>query len=87
MRNEIAAVLLVVGLSTASPFAHQSHKREVPQEHSHNHFLDLVRILHLCLKFEFTPQDIHNIREGFAKWVLRYEEYVRLIPSNLKLIF
>jgi hypothetical protein len=43
MRNEIAAVLLVVGLSTASPFAHQSHKREVPQEHSHNHFLDLVR--------------------------------------------
>ncbi|ETI26266.1 hypothetical protein G647_03043 [Cladophialophora carrionii CBS 160.54] len=43
MRNEIAAVLLAVGLSTASPFAHESHKREVPQEHSHNHYLDLVR--------------------------------------------
>ncbi|EXJ56718.1 hypothetical protein A1O7_07062 [Cladophialophora yegresii CBS 114405] len=43
MRNEIAAVLLAVGLSAGSPFAHESHKREVPQEHSHNHFLDLVR--------------------------------------------
>src|ERR1700761_761947 len=43
MKHEIAAILLIVGLSTASPFAHQSHKREVPQEHSHNHFLDLVR--------------------------------------------
>ena len=43
MKHEIAAILLSVGLSTASPFAHQSHKREVPQEHSHNHFLDLVR--------------------------------------------
>ncbi len=45
MKHEIAALLLVVGLSTASPYAHQSHhlKREVPQEHSHNKFLDLVR--------------------------------------------
>ena len=43
MKHEIAAILLAVGLSSASPFAHQSHKREVPQEHSHNKFLDLVR--------------------------------------------
>ena len=43
MKPEIAAILLAVGLSSASPFAHQSHKREVPQEHSHNKFLDLVR--------------------------------------------
>lgn len=43
MKHEFAAILLAVGLSTASPFAHESHKREVPQEHSHNKFLDIVR--------------------------------------------
>ena len=45
MKHEIAAILLAVGLTTASPFAYQSHhlKREVPQEHSHNKWLDLVR--------------------------------------------
>jgi hypothetical protein len=43
MKHELAAILLAAGMATASPFAHQSHKREVPQEHSHNRFLDLVR--------------------------------------------
>ncbi|KAJ9615538.1 hypothetical protein H2200_001613 [Cladophialophora chaetospira] len=44
MKLESAAAILAFGLAAnASPFAHQSYKREVPQEHSHNKFLDLVR--------------------------------------------
>jgi len=43
MKGGLAVVLLAVGVATASPFAHESHKREVPQEHSHNKFIDLVR--------------------------------------------
>jgi hypothetical protein len=48
MKQGVAAVLLAISLTSASPFAFESHKarllaREVPQEHSHNVFLDLVR--------------------------------------------
>lgn len=46
MRYEIAAIILSLGLSSASPLPHRAHEhqiREVPQEHSHNLFLDLVR--------------------------------------------
>ncbi|KAL6245614.1 hypothetical protein RBB50_007613 [Rhinocladiella similis] len=42
MKYEIATLALTLGLSTASP-VHQHRAREVPQEHSHNIFLDLVR--------------------------------------------
>lgn len=42
MKYEIAALALTLGFSTASP-VHQHKAREVPQEHSHNVFLDLVR--------------------------------------------
>ncbi|KIW16176.1 hypothetical protein PV08_06227 [Exophiala spinifera] len=42
MKYEIAAAALMLGLSTASP-VHQHNAREVPQEHSHNKFLDSVR--------------------------------------------
>lgn len=43
MRYEIATILLTLGLSSASPLPHVHKVREVPQEHSHEHFLDLVR--------------------------------------------
>src|ERR1700760_2132612 len=43
MKHELAAIVLAIGFSSASPFAHQPHKREGPQEHSHNIFLDRVR--------------------------------------------
>lgn len=40
----------------------------------YDHFLQLVRLLHKCLQFEFTPQDVSEIRIGFAKWVQKYEQ-------------
>ncbi|KAM7214635.1 hypothetical protein V8F06_009956 [Rhypophila decipiens] len=44
MKYEIATVLLGASLASAGPLASRSlHRREVPQEHSHNFILDLVR--------------------------------------------
>ncbi|KAK5452351.1 hypothetical protein LTS15_007417 [Exophiala xenobiotica] len=44
MKYQLAAVTLALGLSSASPVANYHKAREVPQEHSHNKFLDLVRV-------------------------------------------
>lgn len=44
MKYEIAATILAFALSSANPVAYKAlQAREVPQEHSHNKFLDLVR--------------------------------------------
>lgn len=44
MKYEIATALLGASLASAGPLASRSlHRREVPQEHSHNFVLDLVR--------------------------------------------
>ena len=38
------------------------------------HFTALVRLLHMCLKFALSYEDIKEIRVGFAAWVEKYEE-------------
>ncbi|KAF8752888.1 Transposase family tnp2 [Rhizoctonia solani] len=47
-------------------FVHQKYYR---------HFIELVRLINMCIDFEITPNDIVTIREGFAKWVKDYEKY------------
>jgi hypothetical protein len=42
----------------------------------YNHFVELVRLLTLCLKFELRKSELQDIRSGFIAWVLKYEEYV-----------
>lgn len=42
----------------------------------YDHFIELVRLIHLCLQFEITDSDIQDLQDGFARWVKRYEEYV-----------
>ena len=42
----------------------------------YNHFVKLVKLIHTCLKFEYTAGDVKNICEGFRDWVITYEEYV-----------
>lgn len=42
----------------------------------YQHFLDLVTLLELCLKFEMSDDDIEEIRRGFIQWVKTYERYV-----------
>ncbi|EJD32365.1 hypothetical protein AURDEDRAFT_30989, partial [Auricularia subglabra TFB-10046 SS5] len=45
-------------------------------EKYYRHFLDLVRLLDLCLQLEIKREDIDEIRVGFIEWVRKYEEYV-----------
>lgn len=42
----------------------------------YDHFIDLVQLLHICLKYDMTEDDLLTLREGFVKWVLKYERYV-----------
>lgn len=47
----------------------------------YKHYTDLVKLLHSCLQFELTRQEIANIRTGFITWVKEYEMYV-LAPCH-----
>ncbi|KDN38557.1 hypothetical protein RSAG8_09446, partial [Rhizoctonia solani AG-8 WAC10335] len=38
------------------------------------HFIDLVKLLQICLQFELSAGDIQVLRMGFADWVTRYEK-------------
>ena len=38
-----------------------------------NHFVDLAKLIHLCLQFEITHEEISLICVGFQKWVETYE--------------
>jgi hypothetical protein len=49
-------------------------RRKFHDECYYLHFVELVRLLHICLKFEMTRNDIQTICEGFVNWVKHYEE-------------
>ncbi|EUC58442.1 transposase family Tnp2 protein, partial [Rhizoctonia solani AG-3 Rhs1AP] len=38
------------------------------------HFIDLVKLLQICLQFELSAGNIQGLRTGFANWVTRYEK-------------
>ncbi|KAH7338457.1 hypothetical protein B0J17DRAFT_695263 [Rhizoctonia solani] len=40
----------------------------------YSHFVKLVRILHLCLQFNITTDELEEIRLGLADWVRAYEK-------------
>lgn len=44
------------------------------KEKYYKHFIKLVRLLHTCLKFSISIDEIQHLREGFASWVLEYEK-------------
>ncbi|KAI0046026.1 hypothetical protein FA95DRAFT_1583188 [Auriscalpium vulgare] len=44
-------------------------------EKYYRHFIDLVKLLHKCLEFSLTTNDINDIREGFVTWVETYETF------------
>lgn len=43
----------------------------------YRHFILLVRLLNICLKFEITDSEIDQIQEGFISWVTEYEKCAR----------
>ncbi|KAK1223587.1 hypothetical protein PQX77_013537 [Marasmius sp. AFHP31] len=50
-------------------------RRQFRDEKYFDHFVQLVRLLHICLQFEITREKIQELRTGFIKWVKTYEEY------------
>jgi len=48
-----------------------------PNKKYYDHFCELVELINLCLKFEFSKDDISKIRDGFIGWVKKYERYTR----------
>ena len=41
----------------------------------HQHFVELVRLLNICLQFEISDDEIETVRAGMIKWVEDYERY------------
>jgi hypothetical protein len=49
-------------------------RRRFSRQKYYQHFVDLVRLLNICLQFEITTEEIQTIREGMIKWVEEYEK-------------
>ncbi|PPR00475.1 hypothetical protein CVT26_009682 [Gymnopilus dilepis] len=50
----------------------------------YTHFIELVKLINLCLQFEITKEEIEDIRVGFQDWVQEYERlYYQLAPERL----
>ena len=47
--------------------------RHFQHQRYYNHFVRLVKLLHMCLQFEITTDEIQTIRQGFIQWVSEYE--------------
>jgi hypothetical protein len=39
-----------------------------------DHFIELVKLIHICLQFKISATEISTLREGFQNWVLKYEQ-------------
>ena len=37
------------------------------------HFIELVRLLHICMQFEISAMEIEELQTGFKKWVEEYQ--------------
>ncbi|KAF7302298.1 hypothetical protein MIND_00797300 [Mycena indigotica] len=58
--------------------------RRFRKERYYRHFLELVRLLNICLKFENTRAEIDEVRLGFVDWVQKYEKfYYQYKPDRL----
>ncbi|KAG2017882.1 hypothetical protein CC2G_007348 [Coprinopsis cinerea AmutBmut pab1-1] len=59
-------------------------RRRFRQQRYYDHFVRLVRLLHLCLQFDITEKEIDTIEEGFNDWVSDYERlYYQGDPARL----
>jgi hypothetical protein len=47
----------------------------------YDHFITLVQLLNICLKFSISPEEIQKVRVGFQEWVTEYERYVNVVPA------
>jgi len=49
--------------------------RRFQNDRYHRHFVDLVRLLNICLQFKISDDEIETVRAGMIKWVEEYERY------------
>ncbi|KAJ7886593.1 hypothetical protein B0H14DRAFT_2697280, partial [Mycena olivaceomarginata] len=48
-------------------------RRRFKRPKYYRHFVQLVRLLSLCMQFEITDEEIETLRTGFIAWVEEYE--------------
>jgi len=53
------------------------------RERYYNHFVKLVKLLHICLQFEITVDEIQTVREGFSTWLLNMRRSYRSSTTEL----
>ncbi|KAJ7119407.1 hypothetical protein C8R44DRAFT_624868 [Mycena epipterygia] len=59
-------------------------RRHFDDDRYYTHFIDLVRLLSICLQFEITDDEIEEVRVGFIDWVRVYEDiYFQNDPDRL----
>ena len=56
-------------------------QRRFNHQRYYDHFVQLVVLLHICLKFEYTSEDVKTIRDGFISWVVTYEKFRNTLIS------
>ena len=49
-------------------------RRRFRHQRYYNHFIELVKLLQICLQFEISTEEVQTVREGFIKWVEDYEK-------------
>jgi hypothetical protein len=51
-------------------------QQKFKDEKYYNHFIELVGLLHKCLQFTLTTEDLSCLKQGFLNWVKVFEELV-----------
>ncbi|PIL25594.1 hypothetical protein GSI_11342 [Ganoderma sinense ZZ0214-1] len=46
----------------------------------YDHFVELVRLINICLGFDITTAQVNDVRSGFIKWVQKYEDILAAGP-------
>jgi hypothetical protein len=49
-------------------------RRRFRNDRCYKHFIELVKLLQICLQFEISTEEVQTMRKGFIKWVEDYEK-------------
>ena len=50
-------------------------KGQFQHQRYYKHFIQLVKLLMVCLEFEISQVDVDNFETGFQSWVVDYEQW------------
>jgi hypothetical protein len=56
--------------------------RRFRDQQYYKHFIELVKLLQICLQFETTTEEVQTVRDGFINWVEDYERWVILLGNS-----